>query len=303
MKSDTQLMNELAHRTSYLHELTNEESAAMKAALLDIYKDIASLCQKHNLCVMMGGGTCLGAIRHKGFIPWDDDLDVMMPRADYQILLTLLEAGELGKKYEFTYPQKCADSKGPFLKIYRKNSLNVEIIGAGGDFPQGLYIDVFPMDYAPKHVLVQKLKGLFADGLQFIGILTNYGQFSTEKLDDFMAMDENLNKRYKKKKFLGKLIAYFIPHRKWVYWFDKFVACSKDTGKLGIPTGRKYYFGEIMDKSIFLPVAEVEFEGLKVFVPSNWDAYLNNLYHDYMQQPPIEKRERHFVYEVILPTD
>ena len=82
MKSDSELMNELAHKTNYLHEMTSSESSAMKRALLDIYRDVAKLCEKEGLTLMLSGGSCLGAIRHKGFIPWDDDLDVMMRRDD-----------------------------------------------------------------------------------------------------------------------------------------------------------------------------------------------------------------------------
>ena len=68
MKSDSELMNELAHKTNYLHEMTSSESSAMKQALLDIYRDVAKLCEKEGLTLMLSGGSCLGAIRHKGFI-------------------------------------------------------------------------------------------------------------------------------------------------------------------------------------------------------------------------------------------
>ena len=299
MKSDSAIMNEVAHRTSYLHELTEQESQSLKKALLGIYKDVDALCKRDGLTMMLGGGSCLGAVRHKGFIPWDDDLDIMMPREDYKKLIEAIERGELGDSYEYTYPQKKKDSKGPFLKIYKKGTLNVELIGGGGNFPKGIFLDVFPMDYAPKSVWARKIKAIIADGLQFMGILTVYAQFSTKELDEFMALDDELNKRYKTKKRIGKIVS-IIPHRKWVYWFDRFVACEKDTGFLGVPTGRKYYLGEILDKNVFLPTSQMEFEGLTVNVPGNYDKYLTNLYRNYMQFPPEDKRERHFVRELYI---
>lgn len=299
MKSDSALMNEVAHRTTFLHELTEQESQSLKEALLEIYKDVDTLCKRHGLTMMLGGGSCLGAVRHKGFIPWDDDLDIMMPRVDYEILIGAIEQGELGQTYEFTYPQKKKDSKGPFLKIYKKGTLNVELIGSGGDFPKGIFLDVFPMDYAPRSILARKIKAVIANGLQYMGILTTYAQFSTKELDDFMALDKELNQRYKTKKRIGKFLS-IVPHRKWVYWFDCFVACGKDTGFLGIPTGRKYYLGEILESKVFLPTSQVEFEGLMVNIPGDYDKYLSNLYRNYMQLPPEDKRERHFIREFSL---
>ena len=97
MKSDFELMNELAKRSDYLRELTDDESKALKKTLLAMYVDIARLCEAHNLTVMLCGGSCLGAIRHKGFIPWDDDLDLLIPRRDYEQMIRLLEQVELGE--------------------------------------------------------------------------------------------------------------------------------------------------------------------------------------------------------------
>ena len=85
-----QLLNEWSHETNFLHEVSEEERIQLHKAILDMYIDIRTLCETHNLSVMLAGGSCLGAVRHKGFIPWDDDLDLMMPRADYNKLICLL---------------------------------------------------------------------------------------------------------------------------------------------------------------------------------------------------------------------
>ncbi|MGM9579929.1 MAG: LicD family protein, partial [Anaerovibrio sp.] len=85
-----------------------------------MYCDIKAVCDKYNLTIVLGGGSALGAVRHKGFIPWDDDLDLNMPRKDYEKLLSVLEA-ELGKEYYFSAPHtKGVESQ--FLKIHKKDT-------------------------------------------------------------------------------------------------------------------------------------------------------------------------------------
>ena len=302
MKTDTQIMNELAVSSGYLKPLTEEDSKAQKALLLEMYKDIASLCDKHGLVYMMGGGTCLGAIRHQGYIPWDDDLDLMMPRASYEELISCLSKCELGDMYEYDTPNATKDCKNTFLKIYRKHTFNVELTGETAPGPKGIYIDIFPMDYAPKNITRRKLKGLLSDFLQAVCTCVLYAQYPSKKYKEFMSLDPEALKRYKQRMFIGKLFG-IIPHRKWVWWFDQFNAHTKETGLMTIPTGRKHYLGETQPSSVFLPTQKVLFEGLEVNVPVDYNAYLTALYRDYMSIPPVEKRERHFVYKFSLNTE
>ena len=85
------MMNSLSSNASVLYELTPEENQSLKSTLVQMFIDVQAVCQKYSLIIMLGGGSALGCVRHHGFIPWDDDLDLMMPRSDYQVFKSVFE--------------------------------------------------------------------------------------------------------------------------------------------------------------------------------------------------------------------
>ena len=142
MKTDSAIMTKLSHNSNILRVMTDDESRAVKAILVEMLTDLYELCNTHNLDLILVGGSALGAVRHKGFIPWDDDLDVGLSRQDYDKLISLIEQGSLGDKYDFSYPNKNKDSKNLFLKIFKKNTVYTELHDVSSDFPKGIYLSL-----------------------------------------------------------------------------------------------------------------------------------------------------------------
>lgn len=250
---------------------------------LDILVELNRICEDNGLRLYLCGGTLLGAIRHKGFIPWDDDIDVFLSRPDYQKLIALYHQKEgLFSKH---LKMVCAEDgtyQNPFMKIIDVRT-KIDQKYQKEDNASSLWIDVFPVDGLPKDG--KEIKKTYRKANFYRKILTlNFAEPNQGKTPF--------------KKIFKRLIIPFAKCYGWKRSQDKIIQIaqknpfetSENVG--GIVWGL-YGPGECMTKEAFDIPVPCTFEGHTFQTMSCWKSYLTNLYGDYMKLPPIEKRATH----------
>jgi len=250
--------------------ITEDVHTAHQQALLTILKEFDRVCKKLNIPYVLFSGTLLGAVRHKGFIPWDDDIDVIMLRSDYDRFLQSADAILDSEKY---YLQKEFSEHWPmfFSKLRLNDTACIEKYHPKDkETHQGIYIDIFPADSAAKSPLGRKLQ-FYASKVVIAKSLDRRG-YETNSI--------------KKKIFMG--ICKFLPLTPFLNLVKRgesnspvvhsFLAAASSYSKNVYPRG---YFEDKID---------IEFEGETFFAPKCYDELLKIIYGEYMVMPSIEER-------------
>lgn len=234
--------------------------------------DVDEYCRAHNLNYYLSGGSCLGAVRHRGFIPWDDDVDIMLPRRDYLRLIEGFGAAHPGK-YKVGSLQTDPDWARPNARIW---DLNTELIQkTTTEQAMGVFIDVFPIDGLPEGRFARKL---FFRRLKALDVLRNAARrkafFSYEKFRSL-------------KRALGALVRPLGPRffarrlERAVCRYD-FDRCKYVAASMAV----HYWDRECIERECMDRAVPLRFEDRDFPAPVGYDTYLHNLYGDYMQIPP-----------------
>lgn len=239
---------------------------------LNMLKYVAQICDENKLRYFLGGGTLLGAIRHKGFIPWDDDVDIMMPREDYNKLAMILKENN-NKKYKYLDYKNCNTYYYPFAKLIDKRTKIIE--NENKEIEElGIYIDIFPIDE-------------ISDKEE-----ENIKLFKKYKIYDFMLSSYRL-KKFKNKRIIKYLIKIYMNlfnnDKKILQKIEKLGQKYTNTNTVACISGR-YFQKEIMNKDYIKTYIWQEFEGYKFKVPVGYHEYLEKHYGNYMKLPPKEKQ-------------
>jgi lipopolysaccharide cholinephosphotransferase len=252
--------------------------------LLEELKFIDELCNKLGLKYFLIFGTLLGAIRHKGFIPWDDDLDIMMPRPDYDKLLEYMKNNNTGI---YSIVNNDTGNAPYLISRMSDNRYHLEFSYAK-PYELGIFIDIYPMDGAGKTKFFSKLYALFAHAMMILFSLTveDVNQRNRNAFKRFLAF--LLRNIQKIPFFAAKNILNKVCH-KHVLEKSKYCACMN-----WLIDDKN----EIIEKSYFDKIIRTKFENIEVNIPAEYDKILTATYGNYMELPPEEKRVGQHFYEI-----
>ncbi len=266
--------------------MTQEELRKIGEIQLELMDEVHRICIENNICYYIAYGTLLGAVRHKGFIPWDLDMDVVMPRADYERFKQVCQE-QLDAQYGYIDHESCRNYMRPHALITHKKTKLVYRYDPVNPKPMklGVYIDVFPLDNAPddekeRHQHAKLLYGI-------------------RRLKDKRMMYCYSFKRWR------RLVHYtFAAMLLWIPipWLNRYQQKKMQkyngskTKYVCSMAGGYAYEKECMPTEIFSQPVLLEFEGRFFYAPKKYQEYLSGLYGDYMQLPPEEKRQANLKY-------
>ena len=278
--------------------LDGDKLRAYQMEVLEVAKDVIRFFEENKIRYSLSGGSILGAVRHQGFIPWDDDIDLNMPRRDYNRMCALFEEA-LGDRYFLQTPGKCPELGLLVTQIRKKGTVARRKYDWQTPAEQcGISIDIYVMENVfddPLRRFIQKNMSMFTTfAVSAIRFRKN------SELPKGIEELEGRQYNYPKMKQLAAACLGIIPLEKWIRWciFWNRACGDSHSEYVAIPTGRKHFSGEIYLRRDMCRFRKAAFEDQMFNIPVKSKKYLRRFYGDYMAIPPVEKREKHIFLEL-----
>ena len=254
--------------------MANYQTRDLQMRALRNLLELDRICRAHDIRYYISDGTALGAVRHGGFIPWDDDLDVVMPRPDYEVFIK--HANEwLDKPYEMVCPEDDDKYAGVFAKIIDGSTTLIERWG----FNQlgGVYVDIWPLDAVADSKFLRTF---------------HFSLFKIANRLLYMRNRDPYKRGHGPSSWWPRFVQFCFKNKtlqRFIHWVQTLCNFEKHERICMLDNGEK----TIITKSVIGQRKEYDFEGRKFFGPEDYDTYLSRLYGDYMKIPPENKRRIH----------
>ena len=283
------------HQDEYI-ELDDEGIRELQTCLLQMLQDIDQACRNSSIDYALTGGNALGKIRHNGFVPWDDDIDLVMMRADYDRFKEAFYKSGLSEKYLLRGPGCKEGADFRCMKIYKKDSI-MEQAFHKNNVQKKIFIDIMPFDFVPDNHLYRRIKNIYCSFLIVaLGSVDFKKNFCTELKNEM------------RKSFIGWInialrtllgtVFGIIPLQTWYKMYDRAPVYKKETKFGTVYNGKLLYIDEIVPVDYYYPFVDCEYCGVKTRIIHKPEEYLAFRYGDYMKIPEKKDRETHIVKSI-----
>ncbi len=275
--------------------LDQDELHRLQQVLLSIAEDIIDVCEREHISYHLTGGSALGAVRHKGFIPWDDDLDIDILGSDFdRFEKTFI------RKYGDRYWLETYQTPGFGNTRYRVRQKG-SVCRATEDVNAkecGIFVDLIRIENTFDFAPYRWLHGAFCMGFGFLLSCRNFYQ-NRDLLLELVRNDRENTRIFRIKIDIGRFLS-FLSLETWAGITQRcYGLCKNNHSKyVTVPAGIKHYFGEMRLRKDFVQTVDAEFEGHIWKIPKDYDGYLKGMYGNYMEIPKEADREKHVFLEL-----
>lgn len=260
-----------------MYIISNKELKKLQDKNLELLIYFKKFCENHNIDFYLSGGSCLGAVRHNGFIPWDDDIDLLMKRDDYERLEILWNTYADTSRYSCVRPNDKIANGNKYITIHDNRTTFIQKGREMFDANQGIALEILPIDGYPNKKYQRSLQifwaliySLYANKLPY----KKYGKIVEIICNTLLKLVSNRSTQYKIFRFAEKQMSKY-----------KILDCEHLAVLCTFKNISHKYSKKMFDNPIY-----IQFEGVSMPIPREYDTYLRMLYGDYMKLPPLEER-------------